>query len=638
MLIGSGQHQQGAFANPQNGQSPIDADTVRGNDNNLRAVYNSHDASEILHVQSAAIGSRPGATAGNLGGVFVASDTFRAYLSNGATWDEFGYLPLAGGTVTGAVTFDDEVLFDGGVGSHLTFGPDSTYDIGELGDLRPRDLFLGRDLAVAGDADVTGDLTVDGLLATGASTTDGALLNVPHGTAPTAPNDGDMWTTTAGLYVRVNGATVGPLGAGGGGGGDIGGGGTSGRSARFTAADAIGDGVWTDTGSAATALGKITFIATGTGAASANIPHGTAPTAPDNGDIWTTTAGLFIRINGSTVGPLGATAGTVSGSGTDGTFTRFTGTSSVGNASLVETAGAITASKKVVTVASASGAAGFNLPSGSAPSSPSTGDVWADGSGIYYRASGQTLNLTDSGLAPASALYVTLSTNATLTGERVLTAGTGISITDNGAGNTVVISASGGAGITGSGTANYIPKFTGASAIGNSLIQDDGNDLTFGSATTQGMVFTARVKSNLLFLTDNAYDIGASGATRPRHCYVAGNGVYGGNLTVGGTGAFSGKVTLVASASGAASLNAPHGSAPSSPVNGDIWTTTAGVFARINGVTVQLATMEFLAARTFVTVTGEGANLAASRQLAASGANTITDMGAGSTVIVGDGT
>ena len=38
-----------------------------------------------------------------------------------------------------------------------------------------------------------------------------ASLNVPHGTAPSSPVDGDVWTTTAGLYVRVNGVTVGPI-------------------------------------------------------------------------------------------------------------------------------------------------------------------------------------------------------------------------------------------------------------------------------------------------------------------------------------------------------------------------------------------------------------------------------------------
>lgn len=41
-----------------------------------------------------------------------------------------------------------------------------------------------------------------------------ASLNIPHGVAPTTPVDGDFWTTTAGLYARINGLTIGPYGAG----------------------------------------------------------------------------------------------------------------------------------------------------------------------------------------------------------------------------------------------------------------------------------------------------------------------------------------------------------------------------------------------------------------------------------------
>lgn len=68
---------------------------------------------------------------------------------------------------------------------------------------------------------------------------------------------------------------------------------------------------------------KIFSAASSATVAGLNIPHGTAPAAPVNGDIWTTTAGLFIRINGATQGPFG-TGGvsdgdkgdiTVSGSG-----------------------------------------------------------------------------------------------------------------------------------------------------------------------------------------------------------------------------------------------------------------------------------------------------------------------------------
>jgi len=53
-----------------------------------------------------------------------------------------------------------------------------------------------------------------------------------------------------------------------------------------------------------TALGTITASASTTTRAGFNLLPGAAPTAPTNGDMWTTSAGLFVRINGATVGPL----------------------------------------------------------------------------------------------------------------------------------------------------------------------------------------------------------------------------------------------------------------------------------------------------------------------------------------------
>jgi len=75
-------------------------------------------------------------------------------------------------------------------------------------------------------------------------------------------------------------------------------------------------------------------------------------------------------------------------------------------------------------------------------------------------------------------------------------------------------------------------------------------------------------------------------------------------LTLSG-GTLTGQLITPAATTALASLRAPHGAAPTSPVNGDIWTTTAGVFARINAVTSQLAA---LAGPTFSgTVTSGGA-------------------------------
>lgn len=62
-------------------------------------------------------------------------------------------------------------------------------------------------------------ITLNGLLLTLASASGGAGLRIPHGAAPSSPVNGDVWTTTAGIYVRINGATVGPLAVAGGGSG-----------------------------------------------------------------------------------------------------------------------------------------------------------------------------------------------------------------------------------------------------------------------------------------------------------------------------------------------------------------------------------------------------------------------------------
>lgn len=60
-----------------------------------------------------------------------------------------------------------------------------------------------------------GQTLTGGLLLTTASATGTAGFRLPAGTAPTSPTNGDMWTTSSGLFVRINGATVGPLAAAG---------------------------------------------------------------------------------------------------------------------------------------------------------------------------------------------------------------------------------------------------------------------------------------------------------------------------------------------------------------------------------------------------------------------------------------
>lgn len=108
--------------------------------------------------------------------------------------------------------------------------------------------------------------TFTGAVITSASTTTGAGLRLPHGAAPTSPVNGDVWSATTGLFARINGTTR-------------------------QYADLSGSTAYT---------GKITLFTATTAAASLVIPHGAAPTSPVNGDVWSTTSGMFMRVNGTT--------------------------------------------------------------------------------------------------------------------------------------------------------------------------------------------------------------------------------------------------------------------------------------------------------------------------------------------------
>ena len=87
------------------------------------------------------------------------------------------------------------------------------------------------------------------------------------------------------------------------------------------------------------------------------------------------------------------------------------------------------------------------------------------------------------------------------------------------------------------------PTITSPTLTGSITATDitiSGNT-TIGNAAADDLIVNSTIKSNLIF-TDNTYDIGASGATRPRNIFLSGDATVGGDITLAGgidvTGAF----------------------------------------------------------------------------------------------------
>lgn len=143
------------------------------------------------------------------------------------------------------------------------------------------------------------------------------------------------------------------------------------------------------------------------------------------------------------------------------------------------------------------------------------------------------------------------------------------------------------------------------------IFQTNGSTHVTLQANTQKVIVETgniRVKSGAIIVEGTGllrgYGVGTDGATDFESVDLFHNGASNAVLRVnkGGTGTYrslliqtsgatavtidaGGKTTTKASASANAGFNLPHGAAPSAPADGDMWSTTAGAFIRINGVT-----------------------------------------------------
>ena len=225
--------------------------------------------------------------------------------------------------------------------------------------------------------------------------------------------------------------------------------------------------------SGATFTGEVVTPASTTGTAGLTIPHGVAPTTPVNGEIWTTTSGLFYRINGTTVSPA-----TLAG----GTFTGL-----------------------VSTPASTTSSAGFRIVQGVAPTAPTNGDIWQDGTNMNVRIGGATQVIPALGTANTFTGNVTFNGTFNANGSPVnFGAGTGTSVIGIGPG----LTASGSTKTVNIGV-NSLAGSTTSITIGSTA----GTSTTTLQGTTNGI--TLAVDTTGTGLATTSFVLNQAGSTTP---------------------------------------------------------------------------------------------------------------------------
>jgi hypothetical protein len=311
--------------------------------------------------------------------------------------------------------------------------------------------------------------------------------------------------------------------------------------------------------------GKVLPTASGTGQAGLNLGIGVAPTSPVSGDIWSTSNGTYGYSNtGGTVGPFIGGAG-----GSANTFAYYTGAYSLTSSSsfgFSTQSGAtiFTAASGTSTATSPNGYPGFTS-SITFTGALSSGNVISNEAQMTASPGGASTAtyIASFGLSTTSGLSANNMTGATLVGALFEAYFTTTSTT-TGIGLAALY------GIQAAPTVNLnntSGAITVTAAYGIAVLPGSFNNSSGGTG-----VVTTYYGLYLGALTLNNVTVG----TR--------YGVYQADATA--VNSFLGKVNLAASTTGFAPANLGQGTAPSAPVNGDLWITSAGLYAQVNSATV----------------------------------------------------
>jgi hypothetical protein len=385
--------------------------------------------------------------------------------------------------------------------------------------------------SLSGYAQLAG-ATFTGEVSTPASTTSSAGLSILPGTAPTSPVNGEIWNTGSDLQVRLSGVTE-----------------TIAEQSWVSTnyapkADAALTGNVTITTNSATAaltitqdgagdilrlndvagdttftfvdaLGKVNTVAATTASAGLNVAHGVAPTSPVNGDIWTTTGGVFARINAGTTQlmNLGSTQ-TVSGSITFSNANLVLGSSTAAGTIAIGNGATVSGSTKNVNIAT-NGVSGSTTTMTLGPSaSASTIDI---GPSVLT----STFGLGTGNNLTGATKTVNIGTNGT-TGTTAINIGStsGTTITVNGAttftGATQTLGNSTGASTINVGTGATLTATTKAVNIGTGGVAGSTTNIAIG--TTSGGTNAITVNGPTTFTSsitaaNNSITLGSGTAT-----------------------------------------------------------------------------------------------------------------------------
>lgn len=358
--------------------------------------------------------------------------------------------------------------------------------------------------------------TFTGEVSTPASTTSSAGLSILPGTAPTSPVNGEIWNTGSDLQVRIAGVTE-----------------TLAEQSWVTSQGYLTSSALTPYAplAGATFTGLVGTVASTTATAGLNVPHGTAPTSPVNGDIWTTTSGVFARINAGTTQlmNLGSTQ-TVSGSITFSNASQTLGNSTATGTINVASGATISGSTKTLNI-------GTGGVSGSTTTTILGPVLGASTTTIGATTAASTLNLATGATLTATTKAVNIGT----AGVAGSTTNIAIGTTAGGTSTTTMNGTTTFAGpITGvinnislgSGTGAQVMDFaTGVTATGLTKAVSIGTNGAAGSTTTiaiggtagtstttlQGTTngVTAAADTNSVALATTAYVVGQAGSATP---------------------------------------------------------------------------------------------------------------------------